>query len=198
VASFKKSRIGLKVITTCIILLMVVRFSIAQSSPNNAAISRLIASLSNHSVSPAKALDPAVTGESRTSELKLLSDAGYELTITPTGEPEWSGDSRVSIPAKVQFKDETTGLDISARVEFVERNGEWYFADYNFLKMPWLFWLFAIAMFAYALLTAATVIVLRRRLVRSGQLRGANYIKIFIPFFWPSLFRVTRRPTERS
>jgi hypothetical protein len=34
--------------------------------------------------------------------------------------------------------------------------------------------------------------VLRNRLVKKGQLGGRNLIKVFLPVFWPDLFRQTR------
>jgi len=184
-------RSGKAAITVCVILFIGIASSSAQNPQSVAEISTLASSLSNHSVSPEKALDPEVTGARRMSELKLLGDASYRLTITPTGAPEWSEGTRVSVPAKVQFNDETTELEVSTHVQFVERNGVWYFANYDFLQVPWYFWLILIPLFGYAIVSAVVVIMLRRRLVRSGQLHGANYIKIFVPFCWPSLFRLT-------
>lgn len=190
----KSKRFGTieKFFAALVSLLIILPFAMAQDSREEEAIARLLESLSNHSVTPESALDPTLSGEHRKTQLDLLSDHSYELAIRPSGQPVWLGDSTLSIPAKIQFKDETTTLDISSKVELVRRNGQWYFANYDFLRVPWLFWLFAVAMLAYGVLTAVTVIILRRRLIQSGHLRGGNYIKIFIPFFWPSLFRLTR------
>jgi hypothetical protein len=51
---------------------MAVNFSSAQKPRSDAEIMALVSSLSNHSVSPENALDPAVTGERPMSELKLF------------------------------------------------------------------------------------------------------------------------------
>jgi hypothetical protein len=59
-------------IVVCAILFMAVNFSSAQKPCSDAEIMALVSSLSNHSVSPENALDPAVTGERPMSELKLF------------------------------------------------------------------------------------------------------------------------------
>jgi hypothetical protein len=168
-----------------------------QSSADQAAVENVAEALAQHTVTPDKALDPAIVGKQRSDTLSLFEDPNYELTFAPKGEAHTAPDGKLEWPVHLIFKSETKGLEEDETLEFVKRDGVWYFANYDFLKFPWLFWFFALAMLAYAVLTAVATIVLRRRLIRCGQLRGANYVKIFIPFYWPALFRLTREVPKK-
>lgn len=165
----------------------------APTSGNSAdQISSLMAALSNHSKTPADVLDPTLSSSERERNLRHFSAPQYELNLVPAeGVPTITGDT-ASIPVRVHFKgEEGNELDTSATAEFVKRNGIWYFSNFNFMSWP----VFLIVVLVVCLLVgigyAATVLVLRSKLVNQGRL-GANAVKMFIPVFWPALFRQAR------
>jgi hypothetical protein len=152
-------------------------------------IQRLMRSLSEHSKSPADLLDPSLSPNERQKFLKHFATSHYDLSLTPTsGIPAATGDF-LSVPVRVQFdgRDGNT-LDANATAQFVKKDGEWYFANFNFLSWP----SFLIAVLVVGLLAgvgyAATVIFLMLKLIKRGPL-GTNRLKMFFPIFWPRLFR---------
>lgn len=184
-------------------LVMLVLFwgamSLGAQSPTSASdaeqIAGLMAGLSDHTIKPADVLDPNLAPSERDRNLRRFSEPNYELSLVPTeGVPAITGDS-VSIPVRVHFdgRDGNT-LDAGATAQFVKRNGKWYFSSFDFMSWP----VFLIVVLVVGLLVgicyAATVLVLGSKLLRQGPL-GVNAVKMFFPFFWPSLFRrVGRRP----
>lgn len=177
---------------TAILALMVLAVDLsAQSSASSDAgqITALLAGVSDRSKAPADVLDPNLDPSTRTKSLQRFSAPHYELSIVPTEDvPAIKGDS-ASIPVRVHFDSQDgNSLDASTTAHFVKRNGTWYFASFDFMQWP----MFLVVVLVVAILVgigyAATVLILRGRLVKEGQL-GINAVKMFIPFYWPSLFR---------
>lgn len=189
----QKNRLqGLPVLLT--VLCFAMSFSMQGLAEQSDAdqILNLMSSLSNHSKLPSEVLDPQVKGADRDKNLGQFSSSPYELSVVPTaGPPAISGDS-ASLPVRVHYKAEDgNSLDVSSTAQFVRRDGRWYFANFDFMKWP----AFLIVILVLGILVgvgyASIVLVLRARLARQGNL-GANAVKMFIPFFWPSLFAKTR------
>ena len=152
-------------------------------------ITGLMAALSDHSRTPSDVLDPNLSPSDHSRNLNHLSAPNYQLRLVPEGVPVITGDS-ATVPIRVYFDDKNGNtLDVSSTAHFVKLGGTWYFANFNFMKWPG----FLIAVLVVGILVgiayAATVLVLWRKLISRGQL-GANAVKMFLPIFWPSLFRL--------
>jgi hypothetical protein len=172
--------------------LLVLTMDISAQSPASTdadQITALMAGLSDRSKTPAEVLDPNLDPSARTKSLQRFSAPHYELSIVPTeGVPAIEGDS-ASLPVRVHFDSKDgNSLDTSTTAHFVKRNGAWYFSSFDFMQWP----LFLILVLVGAILVgvgyAVTVLILGSKLVKEGQL-GLNVVKMFIPFYWPSLFR---------
>lgn len=155
-------------------------------------IAGLIARLCDHSKSPSDALDPSLNAAERDKNLRRLSAPRFELSLVPTdGIPKFAGDS-VSVPVRVHFDaKDGNSLDVSATATFVKRNGTWYFSNFDFLSWPAFLILVLVVGVLVGIGYAVTVIVLMLKLLKHGAL-GLNGIRMFLPIFWPSLFRQTR------
>lgn len=154
-------------------------------------ISRLITTLSSHTRSPSDLLDPSLNSSERAKNLSRFSASPFELTLRPTeGIPKITGDS-VAVPVRVHYSTKGNYLDADATAHFVKRDGTWYFSDYDFLSMPIFLIVAIISCVVVGIAYAAVVLVLWRRALRRERL-GLNAVTIFIPFFWPVLFRQTR------
>lgn len=162
----------------------------AQTSRSDAdQIISLMTALSDHSKPPADALDPNLYPSTRNKNLQHFSAPHYELNIVPTeGVQAITGDS-ASVPVRVHFDShDGNSLDASATAQFIKRNGTWYFANFDFMRWPIFLVVVLVVCILIGIGYAAMVLVLRSKLVREGRL-GMNGVKMFIPFFWPSLFR---------
>jgi uncharacterized membrane protein len=151
-----------------------------------------MAALSDHSKTPSDVLDPNLSPSDRDKNLRHFSAPHYELSVVPTaGIPTVTGDS-ASVPIRVHFNAEDgNSLDASATARFVKRNGTWYFSNFDFMSWPVILILALVACVLVGIGYAATVLVLRSKLLKLGPL-GINGAKMFLPFFWPSLFHQTR------
>jgi hypothetical protein len=72
----------------------------------------------------------------------------------------------------------------------------WYFADFDFLGWSTYFIVTLILGMSIGIAFATGVLILRSRLSKQGELKGANLIKIFIPIFWPKLLSKSRPPNQ--
>jgi hypothetical protein len=174
-------------------ILVVAQRSVTASDADQ--IRGLMASLSNRSKTPVEVLDPTLMGETREKNLGHFSASPYELTVVPNGgAPVISGDT-ASVAVRVHYKaEDDNSLDANATAQFVKRNGVWYFANYNFMKWPVVLIVVLVLGVLIGIAYAAAVLFLSSRLVKQGPL-GANAVKMFIPFFWPFLFRQARLGT---
>jgi hypothetical protein len=149
----------------CFAALLVAPNTRAQTPPDDAVIKRLILDLENHSISPDRALDPEVTGKTREKDIDELSDLHFELTLTPKGEIVYSPDGTAHLDANIHFSDSTGEMsNTDGTVHFVQRQGRWYFANYDFLKMPLWFWFLGIGMLGFAIAIAFVFLSQRRRM----------------------------------
>jgi len=172
------------------ILVLTMHISAQSSSSTDAGqITDLMTGLSDRSKSPAEVLDPNLDPSARAKSLQRFSAPHYELSIVPIeGIPAIEGDS-ASMPARVHFDSKDgNSLDTSTTVHFVKRNGTWYFSSFDFMQWPIFLILVLVGAIVVGIGYAATVLLLRSKLVKEGQL-GLNRVKMFIPFYWPSLFR---------
>jgi hypothetical protein len=165
------------------------------SSPKSDAdqITGLMAALSSHSKTPADVLDPTLDPVERKKNLGHFGSSPYELNLVPTDAlPAITGDS-ASVPIHVHYKAEDgNSLEAGATAQFVKRNDVWYFANFDFMGWPALLIVALVVTVSVGVGYAATVLVLGNRLVKQGKLGPSNMAKMFIPLFWPSLFRETR------
>jgi hypothetical protein len=172
------------------LLVLTMHISAQSSSSNDASqITALMAGLSDRSKTPAEVLDPNLDPSARAKSLQRFSAPHYELSIVPTeGVPAIDGDS-ASLPVRVHFDSQDgNSLDTSTTAHFVKRNGTWYFSSFDFMQWPMFLIVVLIGAILFGITYAATVLILRTKLLRQGQL-GLNGVKMFIPFYWPSLFR---------
>lgn len=165
----------------------------AQISRSDAdQITDLMAALSDHTKAPANVLDPNLSPSDRDKNLHHFIAPRYELSLAPTNGVSITGDL-ASVPVRVHFKGEDGNeLDATTTAQFVKRDGTWYFSNFDFMSWPAFLIVVFVAGLTVAIGYAATVLVLRSKLVRRGQLLGANAIKMFVPLFWPALFRQLR------
>jgi len=170
--------------------------SISSQAPTSISdvdqIKELMTSLSSQAKKPADVLDPMLSAAIRKKNLGHFSASPYELNVVPDGgAPSISGDT-ATVPVRVHYKAEDgNSLDVSATVQFVRRGGNWYFANYDFMKWPVFLIIVLVLGISAGIAYAATVLVLWRRLTKQ-KTQGANIVKMFVPFFWPFLFRQTR------
>jgi hypothetical protein len=171
-------------------------FATGQASPSKSdgdQITGLMAALSSHSKTPADVLDPSLDPAERKKNLDRFSSYPYELSLVPTDALPAITEESASIPIQVHYKAEDgNSLDSSAKAEFVKQNGVWYFANFDFMGWPALLIVVLTVAVLVGISYAALVLVLRTRLAKKGMLGLNNVAKIFIPLFWPSLFRQTR------
>jgi hypothetical protein len=155
-------------------------------------IAGLMANLSEHSKTPTAVLDPTLNPSDCQKNLGHFSASQYELSIVPTeGIPTAIGDS-VSVPVRVHYRSEDgNSLDTSATAQFIRRNGIWYFSNFDFMKWPAILIIVLMVGILVGVSYAATVLILGSRLLKQGPL-GINRVKMFVPLFWPALFRQTK------
>lgn len=162
------------------------------SSSNAEQITGLMAALSDHSKTPSAVLDPNLSPSDRSKSLAHFSAAHYELSLVPEGAPTVTGDT-ATVPVRVHFKaDNGNSLDAGATAHFVRRNGVWYFSNFDFMSWPAFLIVALVGCVLIGISYAATVLILMRKLLKQGSL-GVNGVTMFIPLFWPALFRKARQ-----
>jgi hypothetical protein len=154
-------------------------------------IDALIGTLASHSANPVDLLDPGITGIERVNRVSVFAKLDYEFRFQPSGDLKINGDI-VSLPGRMYFKNPQKQISVTTELNFVRREGRWYFADYDFAIFPvWAIALMALGC-SISIGYAVGILILRARLDRLGILwQGTNWIKIFLPFLWPTMFRVT-------
>ncbi|MGA7317479.1 MAG: hypothetical protein WBX22_26315 [Silvibacterium sp.] len=159
------------------------------STTDTDQINALMANLSSHAKTPADALDPEVQGDLRGKNLGHFSAQPYDLSVTPNSSAMVVSGATASVPVRIHYKAEDgNSLDASATAQFVKRDGVWYFANYDFMKWPVVLIVVLLICVSVGIAYAATVLVLWSRLAKQ-RTRDGSVVKIFIPLFWPSLFR---------
>jgi hypothetical protein len=152
-------------------------------------IMTLMKKLTDHSASPDALLDPALGDPARKSSLDYFIDPYYQLTLVPRKEIKIEPDGRATVPVRVYFKNRTSSLDAPVNVKFIKRGDSWYFANFDFLGWPPILLVVVIVMPTLGAAYGIGVLIVWSRLKKQGRLKRANFIKIFIPVFWPKLFR---------
>jgi hypothetical protein len=167
-------------------------YSRAPQNTDTNQITSLMASLSDQTKAPADVLDPELNSADRATNLKRFGSANYQLNLVPTERVYHITAGSAVIPVHVLFKSaDGSELERDATITFVKRKGIWYFANFDFLRWPTFLIVILFACLLVGVGYAVTVLVLRNRLIKRGPL-GTDILKIFIPFFWPDLFRRTR------
>jgi len=162
------------------------------SMSNADQITGLIVALSDHSKTPSAVLDPDLSPSGRSKNLAHFSAAHYELSLIPEGDPTITGDT-ATVPVRVHFKaDNGNSLDAGATAHFVRRNRVWYFSNFDFMAWSGFLIVALVGCVLVGISYAATVLILMRKLLKQGPL-GVSGATMFIPLFWPSLFRKTRK-----
>ncbi len=167
-------------------------FSQAQQMNDAEQIKEVMKRLSGHLANAEDLVDPKLSGQERKKSLGHFGDPTYQLTLIPTDGIRIQPDGHAVVPARVHFKTSTQELDANVEVKFVQRNGVWYFANFDFLGWPAVLVAVLIIGIGVGIAFAAVVLILRSRLRKQGKLKGANLIKIFVPIFWPKLFSESR------
>jgi hypothetical protein len=188
-----KMRRGLGATGGVLIVLLLLSANVLTAQSDFAAdkgqISKLLTGLSDHSIKPADVLDPSLNPKERTSSLRYFDDPSYQLSLLPVGDIQINADGSAAVPVKVQFKNENKELSVRSTAEFVKRNQVWYFANFSFVAFPTVIIVVIVVGALIGVSYASGVLLLRRKLLRQGKLDWANRTKIFIPVFWPSLYR---------
>ena len=154
---------------------------LAQTSPaeNSNPLLALMTALSAHTKTPGEALDPMSDPVVRDQSLKRFSNPHFELTLVPSDSTRIPDGDVASVPIRVHFKTENSELEASATAQFVKRGSTWYFANYDFLALPVFLIAVIIICCCVGVSYAATVPVLRRRLVKRGPIDANNHIPTF-------------------
>ena len=171
--------------------LILSNFLVAQSdfSADRRQISQMLAGLSDHSIKPADVLDPSLDPAKRRTSLGYFRDPTYQLTLVPISDIKVSPSGSATVPVTVRFKNENKEVSVQTTAEFVKRNQVWYFANFDFVAFPPIIVAVIVVGILVAIFYASGVLLLRRKLLRQGELNWNNRTKIFIPIFWPSIFR---------
>jgi len=168
-----------------------IRLSAQPSVADDQQISAIIGRLVAHE-NPQLLLDPKVTGEKRFEELSHFRSY-YTIGLWPESEAKVSGKT-ATVPARLDFKSssgnssEEIGHDV--HLNFIKRDGQWYFADYDFLNLTaWEIIMFGAAIFLATAWMGGTVLKWRSlREHRTGPLRIseliADYFTAINPFTW--------------
>lgn len=165
---------------------------------NVAAIRDLLDRVSKGGTAPASALDPLLGDEARKADSKRFAAEGYELRIQPTGAPSLSDENHATAPVEVHWDDHRgNSVDVSdSTAHLVRRDGVWYFASYDFLAWPGYLVALLVLGCSVGVGYAAVVLVLYRKIVVSSD--AASIALVWIPFYWPSLFRKFRGAGARA
>jgi uncharacterized protein YchJ len=180
----QKSRRGLwMVMIASVLMLTYVLRSHSQEapSPDQAQIGALMRSLSSND-HPQSLLDPEMRSEERNRQLQTVSRP-YTLRLIPNESIKVSGDS-ATVEARVEFQTTHSQLEQSARVNFVRRNGRWYFADFSFLQTSWVFIIGFIAGMLLAIGYASGVLWAFFSRRKQGPLRPVDFVRIYNPLTW--------------
>jgi len=153
----------------------------------NALIHKLIA----HE-DPQQLLDPTVSEQRRIEELRHFAN-NYTITLTPEEVIQVSGQT-ATVPARLNFKSTSATSseekEYSTHLNFVSRNGQWYFADYDFLNTSvGAIFVFGMAMFLIAIWLGGTLLKWRSlREYRTGPFKASeaisDYFRAVNPFTW--------------
>lgn len=183
---------SLLIVLSILGITMAVSAQAPTSSGDVDQINNLMRSLSDHSKSPSEVLDPQLSASDRQANIKHFSAPHYELSLVPTGGIPVSPGGSASVPIRVHFDaKDGNSLDTSGTAQFVKRGDTWYFANFDFMSWTaFLIILLVLGVFV-GISYAATILVLGSKLLKQGPL-GSNGVKMFFPFFWPSLFRQAR------
>jgi hypothetical protein len=107
----------------------------AHEAPDEQKINIVIGRLVAHE-NPQDLLDPMISGDVRREQLRYFAN-GYEITLVPEGPVQFSGQT-ATVPARLTFKASSATsheeMEESTHLAFVDRDGRWYFANYDFLK----------------------------------------------------------------
>ena len=155
-------------------------------------INALMERLSSQTRDPATVLNPTLNASVREKNLKRFSASPYELKVVPDGVASFSGDT-AAVAVRVHYKARDGNLlDVGTTAHFVRVGRTWYFANYDFMTWPVGLVVALVVCLTVGVIYAATVLVLWRKLSQR-RIAGARVIKVFIPFFWPVLFRQARK-----
>jgi hypothetical protein len=163
--------------------------SFGQTQEDRAQISNLVDKLSSHPAKVGALLDPALKPTEHDNNLKYFRDSSYQLTLVPSGDIEFGQPGHASMPVRIRFKSATRELDAGNKAEFVKRGEKWYFATFAFVGTSATLISVAVIGVLVGICYAAVVLTLRKKLVRQGRLTVANTLQLFIPVFWPVLYR---------
>lgn len=145
--------------------------SLAQvTSEDRKEMMALLERLSDHLIKPSDALDPSLDEKQREQSLSYFSTLNYQLSLQPTGEIVSEGSDSATVPVRVELRAENRGLQANGSVSFVKRSGIWYLANYDFLSTPPIIIVVIVISVAIGIAYSSTILVLVRRLLRSGEL----------------------------
>lgn len=184
-----------------IALLLVLAFQSApqkqSASSEEAAIQALIASLEGHRADPTELLDPDLERERRQKSLAEFEDKLYQVSFYERSPLVFTDGNHASMNTRVHFKDGHSEASMTTTLQFVRRDGRWYFASYEFMDFPPI----AIALIGIGCSIgvgyAVMVLALRSRLRRAGKLYLNRQLLAFIPLAWPALWRESQ-PTDQA
>jgi len=123
------------VVLASILLTAAPMVSHAQNDPAEQQIGLLMSRLSAHA-NPEELLDPSLSSERRQEQARYFANT-YEISLVPEGPIQFTSQA-AAVPARLTFKTSSATSneekEYSTKLTFVLRDGQWYFASYDFLK----------------------------------------------------------------
>jgi hypothetical protein len=183
-------------------LLLVFAFQSApqkqSAASDEAAIQALIASLEAHRAAPAELLDPDLERERRQKSLAAFRDKLYQVSFYEKSPLVFADGTHASMDTRVHFRDGHSEATMTTTLNFVRRDGDWYFADYEFLGFPPVLIAVVVVAATVGIGFAVMVLVLRARLRRTGKLDISRQLLVFAPFAWPALWRESQEDNQAA
>jgi hypothetical protein len=165
---------------------------------DRAAIDQLLADLASGAMKPRDALNPELMGETRALELETLGNT-FKLRIDRVDDIRFNKPGEAEAQVQAELKRGNTTVQTTSTARFVKHGDQWYFVDFEFLRLGWFFWMAMTILAVFWATCMLCLIVLYGRLMRADIFwKDKNYIKMFIPFLWPRLSRLTRRGTPAT
>jgi hypothetical protein len=142
-------------------------------------------------------LDPALPATERDKQLSLVPKT-YYLSITADGPLELTG-ATARLPAKISISHSngtgnlTSNSDFSTEINFVSRDGQWYFANYEFMHLATgdvvILLVFVVGV---VYLLSFLWAVRHAKKLKQGRLTAADYRHALNPASWGGLWKKSK------
>ena len=158
-----------------------------------AKIHALLSRLASAPTAPATWLDPQRVNAEREKDFSHFHSNNWGLRIESTGGVVGTAPDRASVPVHVYSADRNgNSFEAESTAQFIKRDAEWYFANYDFMGSSTFLRVVLSLGFFFGIGYATVVLNLLVKMRQRQDLDIAD-VKVYIPFFWPSLFRRLRQ-----